>query len=240
MEGPKNRLWQVKIVDDGHTTNCKVVITPQEKPTIKLTTPPTVHAYRLYECSNTHKLRHFYYECLNYPVVSTLIKAIKAGYLRGWPGLTMDRICQHINVSEESKQGHMNQVCQCLLSTQPTSVTAPIVRPSDQFGSNMDYAPQEPANICTHYVFMTVHVVTGCISSDNTGRFPVTSNRGNAYVALFYIYDANAIWSVPIKNRSKKELLRAITEVYTWLTAWGNWPILHKMDNETSHDVKHS
>jgi hypothetical protein len=102
----------------------------------------------------------------------------------------------------------------------------------------MNNVPQEPANICTHHIFMTVHVVTGQVSSDNTGRFPVTSNRGNAYVDLFYIYNANAIWSVPIKNRSKEELLWAITEVYAWLTAWGYRPILHKMDNETSHDVE--
>jgi hypothetical protein len=54
----------------------------------------------------------------------------------------------------------------------------------------MDSAPQEPANMCTHHVFMTVHVIAGHVSSDNTSCFPVTSNRGNAYVALFYIYDA--------------------------------------------------
>jgi hypothetical protein len=83
----------------------------------------------------------------------------------------------------------------------------------------MDDMPQDPANIHTHHVFMTVLLVTGGISSDNTGCFPVTSNRGNPYVALFYIYNANAIQSVPIKNRSKEELLRAVTEVYAWLTA---------------------
>jgi hypothetical protein len=85
---------------------------------------------------------------------------------------------------------------------------------------------------------MTVNVVTGRISSNNTGHFPVTSNQGNAYIAIFYIYDANAIWSVPIKNRSKEELLRAVTKVYSWLTARGYQPILHKMNNEKSHDVK--
>ncbi len=74
-------------------------------------------------------------------------------------------------------------------------------------------------------------------TSDNTGRFLVT-NRGKAYIALFYIYNANAIWLVPIKNRSKEELLRAVTEVYAWLTAQGYWPILHKMENETSHSVE--
>ncbi len=62
-------------------TNYKVAILPQEKPTVKLTTPPTAHAYSLYECFTTHKLMHFCYACLNYPAVSTLIKAIKAGYL---------------------------------------------------------------------------------------------------------------------------------------------------------------
>ncbi len=46
------------------------------------------------------------------------------------------------------------------------------------------------------------------------------------------------IWSVPINNRSKEELLQAITEVYAWLTVRGYWPLLHKIDNKTSHDVK--
>jgi hypothetical protein len=121
---------------------------------------------------------------------------------------------------------------------QTTSVTAPIVLPPGQVNSNMSDMPQEPANICTHHVFMTVHVVTGRISSDNTDCFPVTSYRGNAYITLFCIYNVNAIWLVPIKNRSKKKLLQAVTEVYAWLTARGYWPFLHKMDNETSHDIK--
>jgi hypothetical protein len=128
---PKNRLWWVKIVDDGWTTNYKVATLTQDKLTIKLATPPTVHAYSLYEFSTMHKLMHFYYACLNYPVISTLIKAINVGYIQGWPGLTTDRIHQHINISVEYKQGHMNQVRQGLWSMQPTSATMPIVLPSN-------------------------------------------------------------------------------------------------------------
>ncbi len=78
---PQNRLWQVKIVNGRWTTVYKVAIPLQEAPTITLTMPPTTHAYSLYVCSTTHKLTHFYFTCLNYPAVSTLIKAIKAGYL---------------------------------------------------------------------------------------------------------------------------------------------------------------
>ncbi len=71
---------------------------------------------------------------------------------------------------------------------QPTSTIAPIVLQSNHVDSNMDNASQEPANICTQHVFMMGHVVIGYISSDNTGCFPVMSNQGNPYVALFYIY----------------------------------------------------
>jgi hypothetical protein len=70
----------------------------------------------------------------------------------------------------------------------------------------MDNVPQEPANIHTHHVFMRVHVLTGRVSSNNTRCFPVMSNWGNAYVTLFYIYNANAIWSVPIKNIGAKKI----------------------------------
>jgi hypothetical protein len=85
---------------------------------------------------------------------------------------------------------------------------------------------------------MLVHIVTGRISSNNTRCFPVMSNQGNAYITLFYIYNANVIQSVPIKNRSKEELFHAVTEGYAWLIAQGYQPLLRKMDNETSHDVE--
>jgi hypothetical protein len=76
----------------GGQPTTRIAIPPQEKLTIELTAPTTAHAYSLYEYSTMHKLTHFYYVCLNYPIVSTLIKTIKVGYLRGWPGLTADRV----------------------------------------------------------------------------------------------------------------------------------------------------
>ncbi len=71
----------------------------------------------------------------------------------------------------------------------------------------MDTAPQEPTNKRIHHMFMTVCKVTGSIFSNQSGCFPVTSNPGNAYVALVYVCNPNYITSVSIKNRSKEELL---------------------------------
>ena len=102
----------------------------------------------------------------------------------------------------------------------------------------MENTPQEPHNARTHCVFCQVHTISGVISSNQTGRFPVTSNRGHAYVVIFYIYDANYIRSVPIKNRSKEELLRAYRKTYDWLVQRGFKPQLHKLDNKMSHEVE--
>jgi hypothetical protein len=112
--GPKNKLWHVKIVDDGWTTNLHVPIPDgdPEPPTIALVMPPTAWAKSLYECSTTQKLTHIYYACLNFPVVSTLILALNAGYLKGFPGLIANRVCRHINASIESKWGYMDQIRQ--------------------------------------------------------------------------------------------------------------------------------
>jgi hypothetical protein len=119
--------------------------------------------------------------------VLTLILALNTGYLKGFLGLTADRVCQHIDVSVESECGHMDQVRQGIRSTKPSAATIPIVLQADLIDTIMDAAPQEPTKEWTHHVFMTVCKVTGSISSNQSGCFPVMSNRGNAYIALFYV-----------------------------------------------------
>jgi hypothetical protein len=129
----------------------------------------------------------------------------------------------------------MDQVQQGIQSTKPAAATSPIVLQANLVDTNMDASPQEPTNKCTHHIFMTVREVTGSVSSKQSGRFPITSNRGNAYVALFYVYDLNYIKSVPIKNQSKEELLRAYMEVYAWLPACG---YLLNLGTSLEFDVK--
>jgi hypothetical protein len=248
---PKNRLWRVKLVDDGWTTNL-TIRDDALRPPIPLTTTPTgiavaapptatvveAQANSLYECSNTHQLIHYYYACLNYPVPSSLLQAIDRGYFRGWQGLTSQRVRRHIKGSPESAMGHLDQVRQGTRSTQPQTPTTMPTMPGRHIDDHMADAPQTLLNVRTNHVFMQIHAIDGVISSDQTGRFPITSNRGNAYVVVFYIYDANYIRSVPIKSRSKEELLRAYHEVYEWLSMRGFKPLLHKMDNETLHEVE--
>ena len=221
-------------MDDGWTTKL-TIRDDSTRPPIPLKTTPTgiamatpttdkvtEQANSLYECLNTHQLIHYYYyTCLNYPVPSSLIQAIDHGYFRGWRGLTSQRTRCHITGSPESAMGHLDQVRKGTRSTQPrtpTSATIPTPAfhhmPDLHIDDHMAGAPQEPLNACTNLVFMYIHAIDGVISSNQTGWFPITSNRGNTYVVVFYVYDTNYICSVHIKSRSKEEILRAYHETY--------------------------
>jgi hypothetical protein len=63
---------------------------------------------------------------------------------------------------------------------------------------------QEPRNEKTRIIYMSTMKAEGLIASDQTGMFPRTSNRGNKYICIFYVYDSNFIKGVPIKSRKRE------------------------------------
>ena len=84
----------------------------------------------------------------------------------------------------------------------------------------------EPGNAKTNLVYMRVQKAEGFIASDQTGKFPRMSNKGNQYICVFYIYDPNFIKGIPIKSRKKEELLKAYEQVYEWCEQQGFKPQL--------------
>ncbi|KAL7475966.1 LOW QUALITY PROTEIN: hypothetical protein ACHAW6_001856 [Cyclotella cf. meneghiniana] len=61
--------------------------------------------------------------------------------------------------------------------------------------------PQQlPLNDKTNMMFMTMVDIQGQLFTDQTGRFLITSNRGNNYIVIFYTVDANHIKSYTIKS----------------------------------------
>jgi hypothetical protein len=102
----------------------------------------------------------------------------------------------------------------------------------------MEDVPQKPHNTRAHFVFIAIYEINGNLFTDQTHRFPIISIPSHAYVVVFYIFNTNAIQSVPIKNCSKEELLCAECKIYAWLTLRGFKPLLHKLNNKTSTEVK--
>jgi len=73
---------------------------------------------------------------------------------------------------------------------------------------------------------------TGKIYTDQTGRFPVTSTRGNKYILFMYNYDSNTILAKPLKTRTGSDLLAAYIKIQSLLEQRGLKPKIHYLDSE--------
>jgi hypothetical protein len=68
--------------------------------------------------------------------------------------------------------------------------------------------PDLDQGIKTQYMYAAT-IDAGQLYTDQTGRLPVVSNKGNKYIMILYDYDSNAILAQPIKDRTAPKLLRA-------------------------------
>ncbi len=226
---PYTQLWRVSLYPEGGNT---IVPTNQQiTHQLSLHTSPEIN--NIYECENTGQLINFYYATLGYPVISTWIKAIDKGYFQGWRGLTSDRVQCFIKPNMQCEQGHMDQRRQGIRSTKSSHAK----NPHDNIDT-MEIPDQAKNNDKTNMVFITIAKTEGQLFTDQTGCFPVTSNRGNNYIVLFYVIDANFIKSYPIKSRHRTKLITAYNDVYHYLRIRGYRPKLHRLDNKTSQDVE--
>ena len=171
------------------------------------------------------------------PVLSTLQKALEHGYVHNFPGLTAQSLKKHPPQSIAMVKGHMDQARAGTQSTQPN-----LTPEEEQAQLDEIFFPQ-PLNrgTKTHSCYASIFKVfesTGQTFSDQTGKFPVTSTRGNAYVFVLYDYDSNTIHPVAIKNRTAESILAAYTQVHQELVQAGCRPKLHKLDNECSQLLK--
>ncbi len=203
-------------------------------------------ANAIYECSGAEELTKYYHTALGSHPKSTLIAAAKAGYLKGFPGFTQERIRKFIRIEDATETGHLSKTPAGVRSTTTKSnlgrpSTAKEIHAVERHDAMLDAMTvpiQEPINKKTNLVFMTVMLADWMIVSDQTGAFPRVSNRGHKYISVFYVYDANFVKEVPVKSRHRQEFLRAYEEIYKWCTVRGFKPRLHKLDNETSNDVE--
>jgi hypothetical protein len=76
------------------------------------------------------------------------------------------------------------------------------------------------------------------IFSDQTGKFPTQSQRGNKYIMVMVEIDSNAIFVEPMKSRKDSEMIRAYDVLVKHLQNAGVHPKKHVLDNEISKNMK--
>jgi hypothetical protein len=183
------------------------------------------------QCNHAHGnsnlkdlINYLHAACFSH-VKSTWIAAIKNGHFTSWAGLIEHAVEKHLSKLTSTTKGHLNQQRQHARSTKVKEPKV-IMEKTD-----LDQG------IKTHYVYAAT-IDAGQIYTDQTGRFPVLSSKGNKYIMILYDYESNAIMAQPIKDRTAPELLRAFQVMEQKLVARGLKPKLMKLENEASKLLK--
>jgi hypothetical protein len=121
-----------------------------------------------------------------------------------------------LSISTSTTKGHLNKKRQNARTTKVKGTKVIVTAPDLDHGIN------------TQLVYAAT-IDAGQIYTDQTGRFPVASSKGNKYIMILYDYDSNAILPQPIKDRTAPELLRAFQVMEQELVARGLKPKLIMM-----------
>jgi hypothetical protein len=187
--------------------------------------PEIVQCNHAHDNNNQKGLINYLHAACFSPVKSTWIKAIKNGNFSSWPGLNEHTVEKHLSKYTSTTKGHLNQQRQNARTTKIKD--AQLLDPEH----DIDHG------IKTQFVYAAT-IDAGHIYTDQTGRFPVVSSKGNKYIMMLYDYDSNAILAQPIKDRTAPELLKAFQVMEQELVARGLKPKLMKLDNEASKFLK--
>jgi len=74
--------------------------------------------------------------------------------------------------------------------------------------------------------------------TDQTGKFPYLSSRGNRYQMILYHVDSNSIWVECTKNKTEGEMILARSRALIRMRACGIIPKRQVLDNEASKAYK--
>jgi hypothetical protein len=183
--------------------------------------PETVQCNHAHDNNNQKDLFNYLHAACFSPVKSTWIKAIKNWNFSSWPGLNEHTVEKHLSKSTSTVKGHLNQQRQNARTTKIKDEQ--LLDPEH----DMDHG------IKTQFMYAAT-IDAGQIYTDQTGRFPVVSSRGNKNIMILYDYDSSAILAQPIKDRIAPELLKAFQVMEQKLVARGLKPKLMKLDNDAS------
>lgn len=176
---------------------------------------------------STKEVVRFLHAALGFPTKATLLTAAQNGNLVTFPGLTLENIKRHFPESDETQKGHMRQTRQGVRSTKVVDEDAMLgVQPTPGVKHKDIYLRVFDATKKTMY-------------SNQTGRFPITSARGNKYIMVAVELDGNFIDAEPLKTRKAKDLTKAYQSIFRrWKSTGAILPNWHILDNEAPEELK--
>ena len=258
FKDPASDLWTLPIVpDDSPRTTLDA--TRQSSPGPCLSDAPSEFASFSYHRTTQENNVKFMHQSLCNPPKSSLLTAIRRGFLRGAPHLNLRSVAKYLPPSMATAKGHLKRPRKGIRSTTPRTprITVPASVPdrlmpgldeladdaSDDDVSNAphfniidDVDDHSIANVFCFGAF--ADKITGVVYNDCTGEFPYTSLDGNVCFFVMYHYETNAILATPIPGLSSDNILSAYKKNFEYLVSKGFKPKLNVMDNQATKVIK--
>ncbi len=195
------------------------------------------------------------------PPITSLIKAINAGFLCGAPHLNAKPVQKYLMPSPATSKGHMKRPCKGLQSTTPKlprpflpcppcapSIHQPVMLgliPDDNHKDDSskpcpafieDINIESIANVFCFGAFANNN--TSVIYNDCTGNFPFMSLDGNICFFVMYHYKTNVIFATPILGLDLQSILDAYKKNFKFLVSKGYTLKINVMDNQARKAIK--
>jgi len=220
----------------------------------------------------THTIRtkansiKFAHQSMCSPTISTLLKAIRRGFLDGCPNLSAKGVTRYLNPSPATAKSHMKRPHQGIRSTtakqprlppsgrQRQTIQAATTEDEDIWNGNIsepsshtgqiDHGPSviiEDDDSAVGNIFCFAAFAdkrTGILYNDLTGSFPYMSLEGNVCYLIIYHYESNAILGLPISGFDDNTVFAAYKTQFEFLESKGYKIKLNVMDNQCKRQIK--
>ncbi len=195
---------------------------------------PLEHANAVISLPSDKKFVEFTNASLGSPVQSTLLRAVRRGYLSTMPRLTSELLCKHPSNTVATAMGHLDRTRQGLDSTK--SVPASPAQPVDTYDTDIAAIPDKTGIIIDN----DQNVYTMLIATadfDSTSRFPVPS-AGEKYIYHLVSCFNDNIHVEPMQSRTSGSYFQAYAKTFDHWARYGPVPSIVRLDNETSVELE--
>jgi hypothetical protein len=175
------------------------------------------------------ELEQYLHASAGFPTKPTWLKAIQNKQFASLPGLTTEVVRRHFPDSDETHKGHGRHTPSRVRSTKQTQAAA---QPEEQEHNEEENIIATKQKIIFFKVYNLEEEATHKIWTNQTGRFPKQSSRGNQYIMVLVKSGSSAILIKPMKNRSAGEMAQAYQAIIDHLNPSGIFPKEHISDNK--------
>jgi hypothetical protein len=190
------------------------------------------------------------------PPKSSLLAAIRRGFLRGAPHLSKKKaISKYLPPSSATSKGHMKQPPKGIHSTtpKPPCIGLPIPIPDanmpgliepPKYNEDNVSGVNPPYNIINNIDNHSIanifcfgafaDKISGVVYNNCTSKFSFNSLDGNVCFFVMYHYETHTILATPIPGLDSSRILKAYKKNFKYLEDKGYKPKLNVMDNQAT------